>query len=258
MEGTRYLYDCYKDERRPYKRTRTPKQVTEGVYEGAIDVYYGRGENIPPEMKAKYGYKYGFIAQNEYGTYDVYGFKDGRYYWFEADEEDIPFEEEEEEDTGPASRDGKDVMEWLYKHFAEDSNDRRLIELGRNPEIMDYMASLYDLIHDMDRNAAGPYDWLDSSVYKYTLMDAVGLVNDEGLDEFLDVHKENGDWVPQQERLIRWRWSLKERYGGIQSKDRKSKWMPVFNMRKYGSKKDSSSANKSCKDKGFTPFFKRN
>ena len=72
------IRDLYTDRLVELPHTHTPTRISEGVYEGAIDRFYGLGEPIPDDMKAKYGYSYGFIVSNEEESYGVFGIKNGR------------------------------------------------------------------------------------------------------------------------------------------------------------------------------------
>lgn len=168
------------------------RRITEGVYETAIDKYYGRGGPLPEKFKEEHGIKHGFYGFSEYGddTYDVFYMKNNGYYMYACMPESainsyVEEEDEfEEEDGGPKSEYGEDVMEWLFKHFAEDEKDQMLIGLAKNPAIRKWMVDYWDYIQDMDHNAAGYYDWLDGNSFKSVLLDITGIDVDDSMEDF--------------------------------------------------------------------------
>ena len=188
-----YITDYFTEKEYYIERNRAWRRITEGVYETAIDIYYGMGGPLPKAYMEKNNIERGFYGESEYGvdTYDVFAMTSSGYYKYACVpcSELNPYLKEEDpymfEDEGPKSNSGEDVMEWLFKHFAEDEKDQMLIGLARNPAIRKWMVDYWDYLQDMDHNAAGCYDWLDSDAFKATLLDVTGISVDESMEDVL-------------------------------------------------------------------------
>lgn len=188
-----YISDCYTDKEYYIERNRAWRRITEGIYERANDVYYGRGGPLPDAYMKKNNIKHGFYGESEYAddTYDVFAMTNGGYFKYAC----VPYSElnpylkEEDpymfkDDEGPKSEYGEDVMEWLCQHFEKDEKDQMLVSLAKNPAIRKWMVDFWDYIQDMDHNAAGYYDWLDGNTFKLTLLDITGISVDDTMEDF--------------------------------------------------------------------------
>lgn len=236
-----HIKDIYTDKYVKLKRTRKPTRVPEGVYEGAIDRYYGYGEPLPQSLKEKYGFEYGFITPNDRCRYEIFGHRNGQYYFFELEHEDIVFDEDLEEkrwdETEPKSNRGKDVMDWLFEGFCQEFDDQMLIGLAQVPEIRQWLVDFWDWIHDIDHNAATAEE-VGTWGFRHDLLDITGLEPDEYVFELLSAGEPPENWDSRERDLIQRRAELQMKYSGSDiksSRDRKGKvWRPkrpIFGFR---------------------------
>lgn len=188
-----YITDLFTSKEYKINRTSGFQVITEGIYEAAIDRYYGIGDSLPDSFKQAYGIQYGFSGPSEYrdGNLDVFAcMNDGSYVYACMPEQEVQDYQDVDYDdyvtvVAPRSDKGDDVMEFLLLKFSEEERDRDLIASAQDADVLKWMADYWGYLQYVDRNAAGVWDWLDGGYFKTLLLDITGRDIDTYVEQFL-------------------------------------------------------------------------
>lgn len=231
-----YITDIFSQDGKEYKiyRKRKFQPITEGVYEHAIDRYYGLGKALPDTYKQEIGAYAGFYAENENrdSNYDVFVWMPDNTYQYASvpkktidahNKDDSEENEGHIDDLRETIRSAKDYKK-VWKEIVEydilvNGTDDLKMRMSKDREVKEFLCRFQEYSEYVNRgNGSDILEIIEDYNDLYGPIKSPGIYfTDYGLldpDSFEKDAKGNPLYDDEEQYLVKTIWKLHKKYYG--------------------------------------------